>query len=1101
MTATTRKIFLAIMAIPVATFCIAAYAQSGSATLQGRVTDPNGATVPNAKINITAQLTGVSRDVVSNSDGFYSASNLSAGTYRVSISAAGFGTKIEADVVLTVGAVRDLDIPLVVAATNTTITVESSSNQVNAVDTSVQGVVDGKQTRDLPLNGRDWTTLATLNSGVSQILTQYAGAATATTRLSRGLGAQLTIGGNRPQQNSYRIDGVNINDYANGGPGSVSSVTLGVDAVEEFTVITSDAPAQYGRMSGGVVNSITRQGTSSYHGSVYDFIRNSVFDSRSYFDPLSGEPSFRRNQFGATIGGPIIKEKTFFFFNYEGFRQAQGVSLQSTVLSPNARTGLVTCTQAASGSTQNKSCLTGAGGPIAPAGTAGVQQLAVNNAVPPYLALFPLPNGTISGNSGLYNFVTTQVNNEDFSTIHADHNFSQKDSLHGTLLYDTASLDSADATNTLYDEAISRRTTASLEEVHVFSSRLANSFRLGYNRSVAIAPNEKAVINAAANNPALSYYTGRSVGQLIITGLTTVQGGSGSVGTNSFHYNSYQLYDDASYVVGKHSITFGGSIEQDQNNTLGGVLPNGEWNFGSINNFLTNVPTFFEGGVPGTPVIPHDLRQTIYAAYLQDSWKIRSNVTLNLGLRYEMATNTTETHGRLGALPTKTSPAAVPVNTFFTNNPTAKNFEPRVGVAWDAFKNGRTVFSAAFGLYDILPLNYLFQLQIISSAPSYEEGRVTYSGSAGAGLFPVTPFYKTTPLLRVIYTPPVPPRSYVLQSNVSLQQQLTTNTIFQIGYITSHGVHQIFSTNDINNVPYLGQTPSGSYYWPDLTKVTGAARSALTLNPAVGTESDSFFAGSSVYNSLQASISYSAPKGIVGKIAYTWSHSIDDSSSAVSGASFSNSVSGLPAFDLRLDRGNSDFDLRNIFSANAVVPLPDIQRGGLYTSILRHWTFNNIFNIRSGIPFTPIIGGDPLGLLGSQPFAFPDRIVHTRSCTNGHNLNYIDTTCFAFPSTYSYAPGFNGAVLGTSRRNTLSGPDLFFWTTGLMKDQPITERLRAQFQVQAFNVSNHTNFANPASAQTQLYNVSGQASSTAGLITGPTATSGRQLQFALKLIF
>jgi hypothetical protein len=713
--------------------------------------------------------------------------------------------------------------------------------------------------------------------------------------------------------------------------------------------------------------------------------------------------------------------------------------------------------------------------------------------------LFPLPNGKVTGNTGQYNFVTTQAGNEDFSTVRLDHNFSQIDSLHGTLLYDTAALDSADATNTLYDEAISRRTTASVEEVHIFSARIANSFRIGYNRSVAIAPNLKSVINPAVNNPALSYYTGRSVGQLIISGLTTVQGGSGSVGTNSYHYNSFQLYDDASYTAGKHSITLGISVEHDQNNTLGGVLPNGEWNFGSINNFLTNVPSFFEGGTPSTPVVPHDLRQYIISAYLQDSWKARSNVTLNLGLRYEMATKTTETANRLGTLPTPTSPAAVPVNSFFTNNPTLKNFEPRIGIAWDAYHNGKTIFSAASGLYDVLPLNYLFQLQVISSAPSYQEGRVTYAGNTGAGLFPITPFYKTTPLLRDIYTPPIAPRSYIIQSNVNLQQQLTRNTVLQIGYITSHGVHQLFATNDINNVPYIGRDPSGNYYWPDLVKVTGTARAALILNPAVGTESDSFYGGSSVYHSLQTSLSYSAPRGITGKIAYTWSHSIDDSSSAVSGSSFSNSISGLPAFDLRLDRADSDFDLRNVFSANAVAPLPDIKRGGIYTAILRHWTFNNIFNLRSGIPMTPIIGGDPLGLLGSQPFAFPDRI-SSGNCTNAKNVNYINMSCFAFPTTYAYGAGLNGPRLGTGRRNTLDGPGLFFWTTGLMRDQPITERVRAQFQVQAFNASNHTNFATPASAQLQIFNVSGAPSTTAGLITS-TSTSGRQLQFALKLIF
>src|SRR5262249_16635434 len=250
----------------------------------------------------------------------------------------------------------------------------------------------------------------------------------------------------------------------------------------------------YGRMSGGVINSITRQGTDQFHGSVFDFVRNSELDARSFFDPASGEPSFRRNQFGATFGGPIIKDKTFFFFNFEGVRQAQGVSMQWVVLSANAGNGIVTCNQPTTG-TQNKTCLTSIGGAQAPPGSTGVTQLAVSPSVVPYLALYPIPNGTVSGNTGLFNFVTTQQTNENMATIHLDHNFSEKDALHGTLLYDTASLDSADQTNTLYDEALSRRTTAAIEEVHGFSPRLNNSFRLGYNRSVAIAPNVKAVIN------------------------------------------------------------------------------------------------------------------------------------------------------------------------------------------------------------------------------------------------------------------------------------------------------------------------------------------------------------------------------------------------------------------------------------------------------------------------------------------------------------------------------------------------------------------------------------------------------------------------------
>jgi outer membrane receptor protein involved in Fe transport len=1075
-----------------------AHAQSGT-TLQGNVVDQTGAAIPGAKVNVISTQTGQAREIQTNDVGLFAAPNLQTGRYKVVVTATGFATQTIDDVVLTVGSTRNLDVAMKPGGTDIVVTVTESNNQVNTTDTSVQGLVDGKQTRDLPLNGRDWTSLATLNSGVSAVLTQYAGAATATTKLSRGLGAQLTIGGNRPQQNSYRLDGVNINDYANGGPGSVSGFTLGTDAVQEFSVITSNAPAQYGRMSGGVVNSVTRQGTSEFHGSAYDYLRNSALDARGYFDPLSGEPSFRRNQFGGTFGGPLYKNKTFFFGNYEALRQAQGVSLQSTVLSPNAHNGIVVCTQPSTG-TQITACKSSPGGTTqAPPGASGYQQLTIDPKVTPYLVLYPTPNSTISGNTGLYNFQTTQKTNEDFSTIHLDHNFTGRDSLHGTMVYDTASLDSADQTNTLYDEAISRRTTAALEEIHVFSEHLTNSARLGYNRSVAIAPNLKHVLNPSVDDPALSFYpnSGLSVGQLLISSLTTVQGGSGAVGTNSFHYNSYQAYDDATYLLGKHTLQFGLALEHDQNNVLGGVLPNGEWSFGSINNFLQNIPQFFEGGVPGTPVVPHDLRQYIVAGYFQDSWKATSRLVLNLGLRYEMATNTTETAGRLGALPTTTSPAAVYVNDFFNNNPTSKNFEPRIGISWDAFGDSKTVLTASAGIYDNLPLNYFLQLQIISSAPSYEEGRVTYSGTAGKGLFSVSPFYTTTPKLRVIYTPQNPPRSYVIQNSLNLQQQLTPNTVFQIGYIGSHGVHQVFATNDINNVQPQGKTPNGTYYWP------GTARGLPTLNPAVGTESDTFFGGSSLYNSMQTSLSYNASHGITAKVAYTWSHSIDDTSSSVSGASFSNSLAGLFPFDLTLARGDSDFDVRNVFSANALIPIPGPKGGGAYKAILRGWSFNNIFSIRSGIPFSPIVGGDPLGLGGSQTFNFPDRNVHTRSCTRPHNLNYLDTSCFSFPGTYAYTYNgtvYNGPLLGSSRRNTVNGPGLFFWTTGLMKDQPITERVHAQIQAQAFNASNHTNFANPAAAQTQIFGATGTLSGTAGVLT-QTATAGREFQLALKILF
>jgi outer membrane receptor protein involved in Fe transport len=1046
------------------------HAQSGGATLQGTVTDSTGALVSGAKVAITSQTTGSLRETTTNSSGIYSAADLPAARYRVVVTAAGFSTEQISDVLLTVGEVRNLDVQLPVGSEATTVTVTSSNNVVDTASSTVQGVVDGKQTRNLPLNGRDFTELAALQPGVSGLLTQFQSNATSTTRLSRGLGSQLSIGGNRPQQNNYRLDGVNINDYANGSPGSVSGALLGVDAVQEFSVITSNANARYGRTSGGVINSITRSGTNTFHGAAYDFIRNSVFDARNYFDP-STIPSFRRNQFGGEVGGPIIKDKVFFFGNYEGFRQSLGTSLTAVVPSPNARKGCLV------GSGTQGSC---------PAGT---HQVKIDPKVAPFLALYYLPSGPVSGDTGSYNFVSQAPTNEDFSTIHMDYTLSEKDTLHGTALYDTSSISSADASNAVLDAALSRRTMGALEEVHIFSGQFTNAVRVGYSRSSATAPIQLGAINPAAADTSLGFFPGKTVGSLLVSGLQTFNGGVGAVGTYTYHYNSYQLYDDANLIRGKHSLAFGGTIEHIQSNDEAGLLPNGSWSFGSYTSFLTNAPNYFESGLPSTPVRPFDLRTTIYAAYLQDDWRVLPNLTLNLGLRYEMNTDISEVANRLGKLVNLTDPAASSVKHYFTNNPTLRNFEPRIGFAWDPFSNGSTAFRGAIGIYDVLPLPYILALQGISSAPAYDEGRLV---GVPKGSFPLNGFSSALPLLRVIYTPNQPGRSYTLQYTVNVQQKLWPSTTMTLGYIGSHGIRQPYNTNDINIVLPVLKSPVG-YVWPK----SGTAK---PLNPAVGTISGTYFIGSSLYNSLQASLSYISGTRFQGQISYTWAKSIDDSSSSLSGASFDNALATTPFFDQSLNRAPSDFDVRHAFTANSITGLPGAPvRWGKLATPLRGWTLNNILNIHTGVPFTAVVGGDPLGTLSSAPFAYPNR-TGLSNCTLGHNINYLNTGCFAFPGTYQYAPGLSGPVLGNSRRNSLYSPGVFFLTLGLLQDSPISERVHLQFQAQAFNLSNRTNFLGPQATQRQIFNQSGALLSTAGQLT-LTSTSSRQLQFSLKVVF
>src|SRR5487761_1146305 len=385
-----------------------ARAQVVGATLSGTVTDPSGAVIPSAKIAIMNTATGVTRDVTSNSAGLYNAPNLLPGPYSVTVSKSGFSTVVRSGIVLTVGASQVLNVALQVGKVTNQVQVTGAAPTVQLASSSIRNVVNGVTVRQLPLNGRSWSDLAKLQIGVNGIVTQPSFAVGAD-RGNRGFGAQLTVSGQRPVQNNYRLDGVSLNDYSNGGPGSVLGGNLGVDAIQEFSVITTNQSAEYGMTAGGVVNAITKSGTNQFHGSAYEFIRNDAFDAANFFVNFNQlpKPSFRRNQFGASAGGPIQKDKTFIFGDYEGIRQSEGFAYTDTVPSAAARTGNLTS------------------GPVA-----------VDPAAAKYLGFYPLPNGTVSGDTGQYGFVSNQIISENFWTARFDHTFSSKDTMYAAYQYD-----------------------------------------------------------------------------------------------------------------------------------------------------------------------------------------------------------------------------------------------------------------------------------------------------------------------------------------------------------------------------------------------------------------------------------------------------------------------------------------------------------------------------------------------------------------------------------------------------------------------------------------------------------------------------------------
>jgi len=1031
------------------------WSQVAAGTILGTVTDTSGARVPRANITIKNVATGSVRVVTTNSDGLYRAPDLSPSTYEIAAAATGFATVVRAGVQLDVGVELVIDLRLPVGSVIERVEIKEEVPSIETSSSTMSAVIGSNIVRELPLNARDWTLLANLEPGVATVRTQNVAATSGFERSNRGFGTQLTVGGNRPQQNNYRLDGININDYSNGGPGSVLGGDLGVDAIQEFSVVTSNATADYGRTSGGVINAVTRSGTNTFHGSAYEFLRNSALDASNYFDLK--KPPFKRNQFGATAGGPFLKDRVFIFGDYEGLRQSLNITQRSTVPSVAARSGQLT-----SGN------------------------VTVDPKVQPFLAIFPLPNGPASGDFATFTFSIPQVSRENFFTTRLDGKLSEKDNLAATFMFDDSNITNPDVYNFVLMESISRRELVTLDHTHTFTPNAINSLRFGFSRVISESPKTLSAINTLAKDPSLGFLPGRNVGLINVSGLPIFPGGLGATGEFDYHFNTFQLYDDVFLTRGRNSFSFGGYVERIQANQLGRSNPSGNFQFGSLLNFLTNKPRSFNAALPGL-ITPRDLRQTIAAGYVQDNVQLFSNLTANLGLRYEMASVPTETNNKLSNLRNVTDTQPFLGSPYFAN-PTLRNFEPRVGLSWDPFKRGKSAVRGAFGIYDVLPLTYQFELLSILAAPFFERGNIA---GLAQGTFPTGAFPLLGPnRLRFFHMDPNPPRNYVMQWNLNVQTQLTPTVTAQIGYVGSRGVHQPFRVDDMNIVLPIAHTADG-YFWPS------PAGSGKTLNPNLGQISSLTWNDSSIYHGMQLRVTKKLSRGLEVGGSYTWSKSIDSGSASLAGDPFLNSITSLPFFDLKLSRGLSDFDIRQNFVINYTWRLPSPSSAGFLNVLAGGWELGGIYQASSGLPFTAILGGDPVGLNSSDTIEFPDRLFtpECKSLVNpGNPNNYIKTQCFAFPNPRTR--------LGTAGRNTLIGPGLSNFDFSIFKNNPIhkiSENFNAQFRVEMFNVLNHPNFASPLHNNT-IFDTNGNRLATAGLIDA-TATTSRQIQVALKLIW
>jgi hypothetical protein len=636
-------------------------------------------------------------------------------------------------------------------------------------------------------------------------------------------------------------------------------------------------------------------------------------DARGFFDGT--KLPFRRNQFGASAGAPIMKNKLFFFVNYEGLRQSLTTTTIANVPSQAARSGQL---------------------------KAGA--VTVDPAVVKYLPLFALPNGAVTGDTGIYSFASKAVTPENFFTARMDYAIGAKDNLHGTYLLDRGTTSQPDALNVVLNVNTTHRQVASVEETHVIVPALVNTARFGVNRVVAGSLQTAPGANPAGADTGLGVLPGLYAPVIQVTGLAAFGGGLNGTSFGNYWFTTYQAYDDLFLTKGRHAIKFGFSLERIQSNFLLAANPDGVYRFNTLSDFLTNKPAAFQFQY-GT-LTPRGARQSVYGGYIEDDIDVRSNLTVNVGVRYEPATVPSEVNGKFANLRTIGSPTIYTGDPLF-ENPTKNNFEPRAGFAWDPFATGKTSVRGGFGVFDVLPLTYQFNLAEVSAAPFQS---VASTSTLPQGSFPsaAVGLVQQAAALRTTYIQYNPPRNYVMQWNASIQRELPRSLVFTLGYVASRGIHNAMRSTDANGlVPTM--TPQG-LLWPCAGTITNGlcSKAATTprFNPVYGQIDAQEWNGHSYYNGLLTSLRRRFAKGFEVQGAFTWSRSLDNSSSVGSGGPFSNSISGQ--FLFAPIRGLSDFNVSRTFVFSGTWEMPWARK-----KLWGGWQIGSIFTISDGLPFTP----------------------------------------------------------------------------------------------------------------------------------------------------
>ncbi len=1109
-----------------------------TATILGTVMDPSGAAIGGAVVQLKNTGTGITQNAISDEQGRYRFPELAIGEYEVQASQPGFQTVIHQGVKLTVGSNPVVDFRLPLGQTAETVLVAAAVSQVETQSTGFGAFVESKQITELPLNGRNFTQLLTLAPGVTQIPLGALGAGST----FYGNGTKYSISGSRPSGQAYLLDDQDMVNFWNNGPGAGGLGTaLGVEAIAEFQALTNTYTAQFGG-NGAVINASSRSGTNDFHGSAYEFLRNDKLEARNFFDTVvkpghrtAQPPTYRQNQFGVSAGGPIKKDRMFFFGNYEGLRKKQIVS--NVVVVPDA------CARQFLSTLPNGTC----GAPVTENANPAVRQSVRN-----VMALYPMPNyvselfaanGTASA-TGQALVDDPNTGDQNYFLGRIDYQVSDKSSIFFRYILDRANRDFT--TNIPYWPELDRTRDhfVNLEERHVLSPKLVNSFHAGFSRTYedAYVYGSPIILNGVVargtiatpvtpggtspgvhpmqffgSDPASQFYAVSTAGQGIPREDGSVNVGSGvttmaASATLPFYLvpNKFSFGDDLIWTSGAHSIKIGGKATKLKENTWAPFQVAPQWVFPNLTAFMQGNANTLNGQVsdvqnPGADSTK-DYRYWVYAMYADDQWQLTRKLTLNVGLRYEPASIIKSVLHEQYNLIHAPYGKWEPVLQSTAVNPSLHNIDPRIGLAWDSFADHKTSVRAGFGVFHSVLYSrdtnhwlqppFLTTAQTTSSNPPIQFPFPFTHVPRSTGTF--IPTDGTLSCTNCDYfgrdTTP-----YQMQWNLNVQREVMSNTVATIGYIGSHGVH-LPAQKDFNYpIPFTG--PSARPTFGALNATNTAIVANQRLNPAYAYLQMMDAIADAHYHALQSSLNHRFSSGWQAQVTYTWSKSIDNSSGSYGldgGGAIYNPT------DAHADRGLSNFNRTQNFRVSGIYDLP-FKTNGLLGGVISGWQFTSAYTYLSGAPFAVgTITNRVHNSLGASA-ARPDAVAGCDLYKGYGQLHgiWFNPNCFV-PAPFG--------TYGNAGRDTIIGPNLWNLDSSLAKDwkiSRISEQLRLQFRAEAFNVLNHPSFQNPnavvfnanlATANPAVPSSGVSLNGSAGRITA-TNSQPRQIQLALKLLF